>query len=72
MVQAKLSLFELVGSISRLEMILLLFTADTASAMTIQLLPLFLDRKKKDGAAYLLCIVEVCFLVPCNVRLDSY
>ena len=43
-------------------MIFLWFTADTAAAMTLQLLPLFLDKKKKGGAAYLLCIVEVSFL----------
>ena len=54
-----------------MQMILLWFTADTAAAVTIHLLLLFLD-KNKDGAAYLLCIVEVRFLVPCNVRLNSY
>ena len=73
MVQPKLSpiLYELVGRISKLDVMLLWFTADTAEAMTIQLLPLFLDIKKKDGSAYLLCIVEVCFLAPCNVRLKN-
>ena len=56
-VQPKLSpiLYQLVGRISKLDMMLLWFTADTAEAMTMQLLPLFLDIKKKDGSAYLLC-----------------
>ena len=54
----QLNLYELVDNISKLDMTFLWFTADIAAAM----LPLFLDKKKKDGAAYLLCIVEVCFL----------
>ena len=58
----QLNLYELVGNINKLDMIFLWFTADTAVAMTLQLLLLFRDKKKKDGAAYLLCIVEVCFL----------
>lgn len=58
----QLNLYELVSNNSKLDMIFLWFTADTAAAMTLQLLPLFLDKKKKDGTAYLLCIVEVHFL----------